>query len=157
VVASGLVVVEQDGDEPSLECGRVAVAPLAGAHGVAGGDQAEVAEAVDVLLALDDEDDLGGIGREQLGQAVEDGLDAVEAPDPSALAAGSALDEALGLVAHDLEEEGAVGVAIVIGGHDPAAGRLAPALGLGLGGLGIGRSVFLAAGARALEPVGIGL
>src|SRR5262249_54150794 len=95
--------------------------PLAGAAGVARGRHADRAQRGDVLLALDDHyrASLGDVF-DQLGQAVRDLLNAVEVPDPSALAVRSALAKIFRIVLDDLESELTVWGVVVERRDDPA-------------------------------------
>jgi hypothetical protein len=71
VTAPGIVVVGQNVDVGSskilIQLGR----PLVGAAGVAGGDEAEASQPIDVLLALDDENGIIGGVCPQFKQPIE--------------------------------------------------------------------------------------
>ena len=97
-----------------------------------GGLEAQGGEGVGVLLALGEED-LGaaGDGGEELGEAVEDALDALQVPAPAG-GVRAAAGEGLGDEAEDLVEEPAGGIAVGVDGGDLAGGGrrgLAQALG----------------------------
>ena len=126
VSATGIVLVGQDRHPPGVK-GRVVreLRPVARAHRVGGRDQTQAGETVGVFLSLDDEDPVGRVGGQQLRQAVQDAGHAVHVPRPAAAAVWSSLAEVLRVQADDLVEQLAGGVAVVVGGDDPAGGRAA--------------------------------
>ena len=111
--------------------------PLPGAHGTAGRGGAGLLDRVDVLLALADVDRLAARDSlEHLGQPIEHPAHVAELPDPSAGAVGAALAEVLGHVAHDLKEQVAALVDVVVGRHDGSStvaggGRIVEEIGRG--------------------------
>ena len=119
MAAAGVVVVRQDVDVRALEVRVQLGRPLVGAAGVAGGDEAEAREAIDVLLAFDDEDGIIGSVGPQLEQPIGHLADALDPPGPASLAVRTALTEVLRLVADDLEEQLSGLVAVIVGGDDP--------------------------------------
>ena len=92
-----------------------------------GGDETEAGQAIDVLLAFDDEDRIIGSASAQFEQPVGQLAEALDAPRPASLAVRAALAEVLGLVAHHLEDRRSGLVAVIVGGDD-APSRLRPAL-----------------------------
>ena len=127
MAAAGVVVVGQDADGESLEVPVQFLRPLVGAAGVAGGDEAEARQPIDVLLALDDENGIIGGVRPQLEQPIGHLADALDAPGPASLAVRTALAEVLRLVADDLEQQLSGLVAVVVGGDDPPPSAVAGA------------------------------
>jgi len=131
---AGFVFVGDDGYDAVAKHIGVFGSPLAGAAGVAGGDQAVGFEGVDVFLAFGDVD-LAAVcdGFDDAGEAVEDAAGVAEAPPPSALGGGVwyALPEVLGGGAADLEEQFAVFVAVVVDGDGRAGWR--PLVGVAVG------------------------
>jgi hypothetical protein len=125
VLATGLVVVRQDRDAAAGEVLGKPRPPLAGPHRVAGRDQAQFAEAIDVLLALGDPDRLGfGLGIEERVEVVGHDADAVEVVDVAALPVRPSLDELFAidvLLADDLEEQRARLVDVVVDRRDVGA------------------------------------
>ena len=119
MAAAGLVVVRQDIDGEPLEVPVQFLRPLVGAAGIAGGDEAEAREAIDVLLAFDDEDRIIGRVRPQFEQPIGHLADALNLPGPASLAVWTALTEVLRLVPHNLESRSSGFVAVIVGGEDP--------------------------------------
>ena len=122
---TGRVVVWDHGNLPPSELPVVVLPPFARAHGVAGGDQAGVAQAVNVFLSLDDPDPFRRFGLNQFRQAVEGGLYAFEIPNPSVRdgGVGAPLQNLLGSASRDteadhLETQGPVGVQVIVGPLD---------------------------------------
>jgi hypothetical protein len=113
---ASVVVIRQDDDVSAAQVLGELRPPLAGAHRVAGGRQAVGTQRAHVLLPFHHEDDAGGM--EQLGQAVRHAADAVEAIDPTPLPVRAALAEVLRVVAHDLEQQCPLLVAVVVGLDD---------------------------------------
>ena len=120
MAAAGLVIVRQDADRKGPEVPVQLGRPRVGASGVAGGNEAEAREPVDILLALDDEDGLFGSTGSQLEQPIRKRRDALDLPRPAPLAIRAALAEVLRLEADDLEKQRACLVPVVVGGDDPA-------------------------------------
>jgi hypothetical protein len=115
MIPSGLVVIGQHDDIGAGELIGVGVPPLAGAAWVAGCDDAKARQAFNVLLALDDEH--APFQREsfhQVGQAVENAGDALEIPDPAALAVGPPLAECFWGEPDDLEQQRSEFVCVVV-------------------------------------------
>src|SRR5215472_14804989 len=85
-----------------------------------------MAQAVNVLFALGDEDHAAGRGGEQFGQMVGNTLDALELqnPPPRSFGIGAAPEEAWRSSdgADDLEHEHAIGVEVVVGDIDVVPG-----------------------------------
>jgi hypothetical protein len=114
VLAPRAVVVGDDDDVPILQVCGVLVAPLAGAHDARRRDQAQVAEAISVLLALDHEHGQRGIGGQQLGQAIEHQSRTTKPPGERAVIGVPSLTELLRLESHGLVERAARLVAVLV-------------------------------------------
>jgi hypothetical protein len=108
-----LVVVGQDHDLLAGEGLRETRPPLTGTHRGGGCHQSQAATSVGVLLALDQQDHV--IGRKEIGQVIEHRLDALQVPDPVALAVGPPLCKTLRVKADDLIQQPAVGIGVVVG------------------------------------------
>src|ERR1019366_10701771 len=87
---AALVLVGDDHDDSAAECIRVLVPPSAAcAAGVAGRDDADPLEGMDVLLALDHVDDLAVlVGLDPLREAVQNAAGVFEAPSVAGFAGG---------------------------------------------------------------------
>ena len=114
---AGFVVVGKYHRIPTAEELGELGPPLAGALAVAGGDEPQLDEVVDVLFALGDVDRGVERRRDQLRQPIGDAPHPVEFPGPAG-AIRSALFEAPGLVPNRLIEQLAGFVPVVIGGGD---------------------------------------
>ena len=134
------VVVGQDHDVGTGEERIEALGPLAGAHRVGRCGEAELLQAVNVLLALDDEH--GVLERDRLDElrkVIGHLAHALHRPDPAVLhlvgrvvgRRPPALPEVLGIEADCLEEEIAALVDIVVGGDDLRPRRWRGLFGLG--------------------------
>src|SRR5262245_18912021 len=120
MIPSGLVVVGQHDDIGAGELIGVGVPPLAGAAGVAGCDDAKARQALNVALALHDEHaPFQWESFHQVGQPVENASDALEIPDPAALAVGLPLAECFWGEPNNLEQQRSEFVSVVGGRDDP--------------------------------------
>jgi hypothetical protein len=118
VLGAGPVVVAEEVDPLNSgphELLGVALAPLPGAAVVRRGRETEPHQRGGVLFALDAGAEALAL---ELGQVVEEGLDAVQVVDPPAPPIGPTLIEALRLEAHGLVADHARQVAVVVGGDD---------------------------------------
>src|SRR5690606_13953746 len=87
MLAPRLIRVGDDDDVASAQCGPRAfldVVPLPGALWIARRDEVVARQSLDVLLALDDEDELIDGGLEQLRKSVDDAANVANAPQPPA-------------------------------------------------------------------------
>lgn len=115
------VVVRQDDDARTAQGFGVADDPLLRPHRGSGRCQPQRGQRVGVLLALADVDRPAGLdGRQDFRQAIEDAPDAAQGIDPSSSLGGPPLGKALRLVAHDLEQQQARFIRVVVGLGDPA-------------------------------------
>jgi hypothetical protein len=113
------VVVGNDDDVGAFKPFGVTWTPFPATASVTGCGSAFVPHAVDILLALDNEDDAFKRDRlDEIGKLVGDLADAPDRPDVLSVRVLSALAEVFGVEAADLEEEGAPFVAIVVAGDD---------------------------------------
>jgi hypothetical protein len=103
----------------------VVVLPLLGAAGVAGRDNADLGEVINVLLALDDQHDaLGVVGARGVVEGAALGGDG-SGPFAGAVGIGAALAETFGFIAHHLHQEIARDVVeVVVSRHDLATALL---------------------------------
>lgn len=124
VYPAGLVLVGDDDDVRAAKDLAVLPPPLAGAARVAGRHAAGLDDGEHVLLSLGDvHGRSGGDPGKQLGKAEQWPRHAMRLPDPAPMPVGPALAERLRNVAHHLEDQDAVGVAVVVGRrHDRRPG-----------------------------------
>src|SRR5260370_18644125 len=99
----------------------VSLAPLPRASRIARRHGAQGAALLAIFFAFADHHRLG---REHFGKPVENATGTVQIPVPAALAIGPELLKVLRLVAHDLKEQLAVFVLIVVLSHDSSRGSV---------------------------------
>ena len=108
-----------------LEMSGIVVPPLAGAMRAACRRDAKLGKRIYRLLTFGNEDRLLiGDGFEQRGQAIERAFYVAEFPAPSAIAVRSALRKSLWRKPHDLKQQFAGLVAVVIFRDDSASGAI---------------------------------
>src|SRR5262249_29700957 len=94
---------------------------LASTHRVTGGHESPGHQVPDVLLPLDNPDRQSRVRGQQLGESVEDRLDALEPPQrfSRGILARAPLAAVLGILEpHDLEDDLAAGIAVLIDAVD---------------------------------------
>ena len=83
MVAPGVVLVGQEHDTTAAEGEGSARRPFTGPFTVGGRNQAQVDQAIDILLTLRDEDPGKRVGGTEQGQPVEEPIDPLQAPGPA--------------------------------------------------------------------------
>src|SRR5262245_5917759 len=116
VLAARSIIVDQHDDVGAAQVVGILVAPLLDAAGAGRRLETNSTEIVDVLLALGDKDRLSRSNSpREFGQPRGNAAHVAEFPDPATVTIRLALTEVLWLKAHDLEQQRAVLVAIIIG------------------------------------------
>ena len=103
--AAWRVVVREDDDVGADQVLCILGAPFASTLRVAGRRDAKARQRLDIFFALDDDDELTSRNRlTHPGQSEKHARDAVEIPEPAAMAVRPPLAERLGSKAYDLKQ-----------------------------------------------------